>query len=205
MLEREIGKTVEIKAASSIESAGLDGRNDNNLVVEATHPIESANLGRVNIVVPNMTEEMGAAQANQTSSRKVGKRRAKTINDLRAYMTAMEEKETERKGDAAGHFMVSNCSHNTRQHHRRARESAQICHTLVPHNRDYLPFKQSAATCRDRRQAVHGRVRPACHCIRRCGHRRVPQGEHEPIRAAPRTPTARRAARRTSTCRRRAR
>ncbi len=38
--------------------------------------------------------------------RKVGKRRAKTINDLRAYMTEMAEQENERKGDVAGLLMV---------------------------------------------------------------------------------------------------
>jgi hypothetical protein len=54
----------------------------------------------------DVPKEATSELTKQSGGRKAGKRRAKTINDLRAYMNEMVEQENERNGDAACHCMV---------------------------------------------------------------------------------------------------
>ncbi len=56
--------------------------------------------------IPQESKSELTNQNERPGVRKNGKRRAKTINDLRAYMTEMVEQENERKGDVACHVMV---------------------------------------------------------------------------------------------------
>ena len=73
-----------------------------------------ANAGSGDNCWPQIVVPIDKSQPSQTvnerpepSIRRTGSRRAKTINDLREYMTMLEKQETERKGDAASHCMVT--------------------------------------------------------------------------------------------------